>query len=368
MKHFMRFTIRAAAAVLGGFVSVSPAVAAPRLVGPASQECRDTLAVAKVAFYSKAFRLSDAVTLPKGGRVAVAAQRKDGDISGGLGVVADAAIFKTLPPKSPPPSAPDFNRAPVYWQVAPTGRTRWVLVDEPFNWQGDWYELYAVDPSLQESAFKPLERDDPRKVLGFKWIPPLMLRDVKSGAVWAVDTENYDTSGAWTVYAARAQGTKARCIVTFAPKMKTAFDLLPPTVRALARDLDGTLGNGMDEGTLHPTARMRYEVTQAWTNVAVRPWAVGTDRVWPYNTRRDVDAGLKRWSHGAASFRVLYKRIQGEYPAAVDELAALYVARFGKTPEAARALAIHNIDVAYRDHFIFPQSFIHPAPKTRASI
>lgn len=360
----VRFITRAAAAVCGGFVLVSGAQAAPRLVGGTSAECRDTLAVAKVAFYSKAFRLSDAVTLPKGGRVAVAAQRTAKDISGGLGVVADPAVFKTLPAVSSPPSAPNFNRAPVYWQVAGIDRTRWVLVDEPFNWQGDWYKLYAVDPSLKENAFRPAERDDPRKVLDHKWIPPLMLRNVKSGAVWAVDTENAAT-GIWVVYVAGKGGVKERCRIVTQQQVKTAFGLLPPTVRALARDLDGTLGDGMDEGTLRPTARMRYEVAQAWTNVAVRPWAVRPGSVWPYNTRRDVDAALKRWSYGAASFRVLYKRIQGEYPAAVDELAVLYVSRFGKTPQAARALAVHNIDIAYRDHFIFPQSFIHPAPKAR---
>jgi len=356
-KHFMT---RTAVAVCGGILLASQAGAAPRLVGAKSPECLDTLAVAKVAFYSKAFRLSDAVVLPKGGRVAVAAQSETGDISGGLGIVADPAIFKILPPTSSPPSAPGFNRAPVYWQIAVTGRVRWVMVDEPFNWKGDWYKLYAVDPSLAETAFKPLDRDDPRIVLDNKWIPPLMLRNLKSGVVWAVDSGS-GAIGVWDVYAAGKDGVKESCRIVTQPKVRTAFDLLPPAVRALARDLDATLGDGMDEGTLQPTARMRYEVAQAWTNLAVRPWALVADGVWPYNTRRDADAGLKRWSYGAASFRALYKRIQGEYPAAVDELAALYVARFGKTPDAARALAIHNIDIAYRDHFIFPQSFIHPA-------
>jgi len=354
----MRFTARAAAAVFGGFVLASQASAAPRLVGGKSLECLDTLAVAKVAFYSKAFRLSDAVTLPMGGRVAVAAQREDGDISGGLGVVADAAVFKTLPP----PAASTFNRAPVYWQIKAMGGIRWVVVDEPFNFKGDWYKLYAIDPSLSEKAFLPKDRDDPRNVLDDRWIPPLMLRNVKSGAVWAVDTESA-AAGVWTVYTAGKDGVKARCRIVTQPAAKTAFDLLPPGVRALARDLDGTLGDGMNEGTLEPTARQRYEVAQAWTNLAVRPWALPAREFWPYNTRRDVDRGLKRWSYGAASFRVLYTRIRSEYPAAVDELAQLYVTRFGKTPEAARTLAVHNLDIVYRDHFVFSQYFLHP-PKT----
>ncbi len=125
------------------------------------------------------------------------------------------------------------------------------------------------------------------------------------------------------------------------------------------------MGDGRNEGTLEPTATLRGFVSQAWVDTALRPWAVTTK---PYNTRRDADAGLRRWSYGAASFRALYRRVQADYPTAVDALADLYVERFGKTSVAARKLAIQNLDIAYRSHFVFPQYFIHPKPPAKPVI
>ncbi len=188
-----------------------PAGAAPRIVGPASTECRDTLAVANTAFYSTAFRLDDAITLPRSAAVQILSQRQAGDISGGNGVTADAAMFKTLPaPKGAGPDAIGVRE--LYWQVTPTRGIRWVIADEPFNWRGDFYTLFAIDPKVAETSFVPPASDkDPRAILANSWMPPLMLRDKRSGEVWAVETESYDSPGVWQVYAAGKNGVKPRC-------------------------------------------------------------------------------------------------------------------------------------------------------------
>ena len=54
-----------ALAVAGVALYAGAASAAPHIEGGNSRECRDTLIVANALFYSKAFELDDAVTLPK---------------------------------------------------------------------------------------------------------------------------------------------------------------------------------------------------------------------------------------------------------------------------------------------------------------
>ena len=342
-----------------GLISTA-AVAAPRIEGTATRECRDTLAVANRVFYSPVFRLDDVVASPRGAPVQVLSQRQAGDISGGDAVAADNNAFKTLPPpKAVKPDAENVRE--LYWQIKPTHGIRWVIGDESYNWRGDIYTLYAIDPAIPETAFVPPDDDrDPRTILTNAWIPPLMLRDSRSGQVWAVSTQDWDVPETWHIYAAGKDGVKARCTIAFGPKVETAFALLPASVHALAVDLDGTLGNGSNEGSLHPTGRIRDDVAQAWTNIALRPWAL-TQK--PYHSHRNADLGLRHWSRGAPSFRALYLRIQAEYPAAIDALTDLYVQRFAKTPDEARALAKHNLDIVYRSHFVFSQDYIHPAPK-----
>ena len=340
-----------------------PAGAAPRIVGPASTECRDTLVAANAAFYSTAFRLSDPVTLSPGGRVKILMQIKEPRIDPGIfdtdDINVDEAAFKGVTHSG------DRDARKIYWQVAPKAAIRWVVADDPSGWRGDNYNLYAVDPSETEDGFAPLvNKVDPRQVMGW-WIPPMILRDRFTDKIWAVDHGRFDVPDVWTVYAAGKNGVQARCTIAFGPKVKTAFDLLPTPVRALAVDLDGTVGDGRDEGSLHQTGRIRTDVAQDWINIALRPRAV-TNK--PYHSRREADLGLRHWSHGAASFRTLYLRIQADYPAAVDALAELYVKRFDKTPEAARALATHNLDIVYRNHFVFSQDFIHPKPPARPVI
>ncbi len=354
----LRNTLGVTALTVSMGLMANTAGATPRIVGPVSSECRDTLTVANAVFHSTAFRLDENMVAPRSAPLDVA------NVAGDYEAANSHGIFKILP--QPTPTDPDaYGHPGTYWQIAPTQNVRWVIVETPFNWRGDFYTLYAIDPATTETGFVATDDEkDPRVVLANEWTPAAVLRNRQSGEVWAVDTQSYDIPAVWTVYAAGADGVKARCTLTFGPKVKTAFDLLPAPVRALAVDLDGTLGDGRNEGTLHPTGQIRDQVQQAWTNIALRPWAL----TWkPYHSRRNADLGLRHWSRGAPSFRALYQRIQADYPAAVAALADLYVQRFGKTPQAARALAEHNLDFAYRIHFVFPQAYIHPPLPAKAT-
>lgn len=317
--------------------------AAPRIDGPLSRACTDTRLVADTAFHSTAFRLNEAVTLAPDSPVRIVAQRTTGDMSQGDAKTVDPHVFTTV--KGDDTS--DFREFD--WQISATAGKRWVIVDSPAGWRGDTYSLYAVGATAtKDQALDPADR-----ILTQIWIPPLMLRDKASGVVWAVDTQ----ADTWYVYTVGKDGVKARCHIVFAPPAKTTFDRLPPAVRTLAVDLDGTMGDGRGEGTLNQTGRLRGEVDLAWYNLVLRPWAMTTK---PYNSRSDAEAGLRLWSRGAPSFRALYARIQADYPLARDVLADLYVRDFAKTPEAAKALAETNLDIVYRSHFVFPKHLLHP--------
>jgi hypothetical protein len=331
---------------------VSGARAAPYLKGGTSQDCRDTLQVARTAFYSKSFHVNDAVTLPKGRVEAVAQQLPGGDLSEDGGIAADATVFRKLG------GAPDQSSRYQYWQMSPAHALRWVIEDEFGGMLGDSYSLYAIDARTDEQAFaQTVDKAPP--VIDQSWLPPLMLRDSRTQTVWAVDIGPYSgVLNDWSVHAETDGAITTRCTIVFSPTTD-ATKLLPPPTRTLARLLDGTLGEGLNEGTLHPTYRIRSEVANAWANAALRPWAV---TLTPYHSRHNVDLGLRNWSHGAKSFRALYRKIQAQYPLAEQALADLYVAKFGKTPVQAKALAARNLDLIYRDHFVFSQAYLHPGP------
>ncbi|MDV6330105.1 hypothetical protein [Asticcacaulis sp. 201] len=326
------------------------AQARPYLIGGTSRECRDSLALAQAAFSSRSFYLNDAITLKPGAPIEIVGQRLPGDISGGFGFQASDTVFTTI--------APNGTR-PIYWQTAPKGNLRWVVEDRQFSWRGDFYILYAIDANLAANAFAPKEYGDPRAVTGEQLTPPILLRNRKTGTVWAVNTlGNTFDALQWTVLVAGHDGVKTPCSIRFGPPLTTRFAVLPPAVRRLAVLLDGTLGDGRDEGTMQPTAHLRGKAETAWVNAALRPWAVTTV---PYNNRRDAEAGLRRWSKRDPEFRKLYLQIQTQYPLAQQALADDYVARFAKTPTEANALAARNLDIIFRSHFVFPQDFIHPA-------
>jgi hypothetical protein len=141
------------------------------------------------------------------------------------------------------------------------------------------------------------------------------------------------------------------CTIQFRPTTKETLRLLPEAVATLAQLVDETIGPGLDEGTLQPTARLRLEAQHVWGNVALRPWAVSEADV--YNSREEVDAGLEAWSTGNRSHLRVYKKLLAAYPAALQALRGYYESTFSLSGDKAQALAQYVLDIALRANYSF---------------
>lgn len=329
----------------------------PQLEGSASERniCAETLEIAKAVYLSDNLYLYQLPTIPQSVGATLVLKPSALDISDGDALVADPSTFQKIPKTDSDGNAPRS----LYWQVKAQHGLRYVINEDSFGWRGDQYTLFALKADVtsdtflraysrdrQEQAFTPLIQEG--------WRPPLMLQETGSGNLFAIDVgAPYAFLGDWHVYSIGADGAKPRCTVHFHPQAETATSLLPAPVRKLAALLDGTLGSGEGEGTLQETARLKTEIMHSWANVAMRPWAVL--KAQPYNSRAQVDAELRKWSHKAKSFRALYNRINAQYPKAERSLAEYYRAGFHKKSGEAKALARQALDVAMRMYFVFPQ-------------
>jgi hypothetical protein len=323
---------------------------------PSSGICASALEIANSAYRSDNFYLYAVPPVAKESGVTLVLQPSAVDISGGNALVADPAVFQKIPRNKEPPPPPRS----IFWQTKAQYGLRYVVNEEALGWQGDQYALYAVKQDvtperfiagvrfdLQEQAFSPL--------IGDGWRPPLMVQEQSSGAVWAIDVgPPHVFLSDWRIYSIGQDGANLRCVVHFHPKAETATALLPGPVQMLAHDLDATLGSGADEGTLHPTARIRIEVSHMWADAALRPWASLTAQ--PYNSRNQVDAELKAYRGKGARFRMLYSNIYAAYPRAELALTRYYQAKLGKDAAEAGVLAKRVLDLAFRLYFIFPKS------------
>jgi hypothetical protein len=316
--------------------------------------CVEALGIANSVYRSDNFSLYALPPVAKGSGFVFVLQPSELDISGGDALVADQAVFEKIPKSN------EQGHRSIYWQTTAQHGLRYVMNEEDFGWRGDQYTLYAVNEDVtpgrfidgvragvQEQAFSPLITEG--------WRPPLMLQGQSTGEVWAIDVgAPYVFLSDWGIYSVGQDGAKQRCVIHFRPKAKTATALLPRSVQTLAHDLDTSLGSGKNEGTLQPTARIRTEVSHMWANVAMRPWAALTAQ--PYNSRKQVDAELRAYSHKGPRFRKLYRHIYAAYSQAELGLTRYYRARLGKNTGEARAIAKRVLDIAFRLHFVFPKS------------
>jgi len=319
---------------------------------PRSGICTTALEIANSAYRSDNFYLYALPPIAKDSGVVLVLQPSGLDLSGGDALVADQAVFQKIPKSN--------EQRSIYWQTKAQDGLRYVMNEQPLGWQGDRYALYAVKEDVtpdrfmegvradvQEQAFSPLIAEG--------WRPPLMLQEQRTGDVWAIDVgAPYVFLSDWGIYSVGQDGAKLRCVIHFHPMAKTATALLPRSVQMLAHDLDATLGSGDDEGTLHPTGRIRIEASHMWANIALRPWAALMGE--PYNSRKQVDAELRAYRRKGASFRKLYNDIYATYPRAALALTRYYQAKLGKDIGEASALAKRALDIAFRIHFVFPKS------------
>jgi hypothetical protein len=275
-------------------------------------------------------------------------------ISEGDALTADNAVFQRLP------NADDDGNGPpgLYWQIKAIHGLRFAVNEEAFGWRGNQYALFALKEDVTSARFVEGYSGESAKrkyapLVGEGWRPPLLLQQKADGDVWAIDVgAPYDFLASWSVYSIGADGAAKRCAIQFHRDAKSAVALLPAPVRKLAALLNGTLGNGEDEGTFQQTAGIKIDVMHSWASVAVRPWAAV--KATPYNNRDTVDAGLKTWSRKAPSFRRLYWKIIRQYPKAERSLMRYYHTQFYLSGARSKAMAKQALDIAFRMYFVFP--------------
>jgi len=324
----------------------------PRLTGERDNpQCQQAYRLATAAFHSTNTSLAWPISAPRELGSTFSVYRRQADISGGDALANDPKIFSRVQP-----TAPVGRPATVFWQIEPRDGHRLAVLDQPHSWRGDRYSIYLLDSTTPPDALlADVERERGRgfsPVLDEQWTPPLVLSDVRSGAVWFINPgEPYLFLPEWRIHTVEKGTLRSPCVVAFRPEMKTALSLMPEPVRRLAASLDDALGPGEGEGTLQPTARIRVTVAQAWANASLRPWAL-SDHV--YNTREQVEEGLREWARGSSRRMAAYRAIQREYPTAELALAIYYERRFKLPSRQARERASHVADHMLRSYFVFP--------------
>lgn len=260
----------------------------------------------------------------------------------------------------------------VYWGQAQGLDKRLVLVR-----RGDHYWLYLVAPGLAQESFlqhwqepHPDIQQQQQKNL---WHPPFIFRQHKNHQAWWIAKAYSDNAlQSWGVYNARS--TQASCLIVFQPSRHVVEQRVPAAVHTLLELLDSALGPGNDEGTLQPTARIRYEVAQRLPNLTLRPWALADDA---YNSRKEVDAALQHWAQVNSARARHYRNLQSAYAPAEQALAKFYAQRFGITAAQSQRYAQWAIDVVYRSYFVFPkqdsakgntQQSFNPWPQKKPSL
>lgn len=319
----------------------------PRLHGGTGNPiCHQAETLANSVFNATSASSTSPIVPPKDFPSTISVHAVEEDISGGDALKHNPVHFERIE-----------GRPWLYWQIAPDFGTRLVVEDQPFNWRGDWYFVFALNEHVTKAAvIADVAKDETSRtlkaVIGESWQPPIVLRDNASGHSWIVTPdENYvGALPGWSIYSTGTDGLKQRCTIAFMPAQRYAVYLLPPAVRRFAKALDATLGSGANEGTLQSTAGIRMGVDLDWADVALRPWALNKA---PYNWRAEVDDNLRRWSHGAKSFTAVYRAIRRTYPEAERALADYYRHKFHLTAKEARASAAYAIDVLYRSYFAF---------------
>lgn len=325
--------------------------------------CAQALKVARAQFQSDHFYLNGPPPIPPGLGSTFALGPDPGDISGGEGIQYNHRFFRKL---TPPPHDTRVNANTfVYWQKTASPGRRVVVVDEPMNWQGDWYGLFTVPVNMQPKRFwhqiGQLESGTDkteagvRQVIGLGWRPPVVFSDNRTDRLWAI---NLNQERAWYPYTIGPKVATSECTILLQPRPPYLgrsghvylLPLLPPAVHQLARTLNVILGQDENSGTLHPVASLRTAAGKTWVNVALRPWALTNE---PYNTMAEVNAGLRAWAKSTPSHHRLYDELMVEYPEARRALAHYYRSRFHKSDKAASELATRALNIAFRSYFVF---------------
>lgn len=326
----------------------------PKIFGNiTSPECSSAFRLAKSMFKSTAPRLYAPLKIPNNMNSELVLGTSALDISGGNVLEANEKQFKKIPKIGY--SAP-LN---IYWGIKILHGKR-IVVEESFrNWQGDRYLLYLLDSIVTQDDFSKnaqLRAEYGKSsYLAFieeTWRPPLIFLEKKNQKLWFVTVgEPFEILADWNVYKQTTHGFKRNCTVRFHPKAKNTIAILPNTIQTFIRLLNKTLGSGANEGTLHPTMRIRLNVQHVWANAAIRPWSLSESDV--YNSTEEIKSGLLEWSKQSSAEQQIYKKILQLYPLTEKELGRFYMRQFHLPQKKAKHLANWVLDIAFRKNYIF---------------
>lgn len=314
-----------------------------------SQECKDAFHLAQSMFYSKSHRLYAPLSIPNGMQSEMVLGTSTLDISGGDELIANEEIFEKIPLKG------EERIRSLYWGLLTNHGKRVVVREEYMGWQGDRYALYLIDADVTQDDFLTGGDDayEQSLVLGYSWRPPLVFLSKANHKLWFIDVgEPHEILANWSIYSEKSNALKTSCVIKFHGDEKNIIAVLPKSVLQLANLLDQTLGTGQGEGSLQQTARLRLDVQHIWANTALRPWSLSESNT--YNSTKEVQSGLERWSRNGPTFKKVYKKILITYPIAENDLAHYYTGHFHLPKDKALSLAKWVLDITYRAHFVFP--------------
>ena len=234
------------------------------------------------------------------------------------------------------------------------------------SWQGDMHDLLSVDAKADVNkligSLASLDISDGRNlpadcklVTSGNWNCPWLVGGKDATGIEAIELGHpVVVLSDWAVYTVTANGAvKKVAVVKFRPTAERVATLIPNgSLKKLYFLLDKIIGvPAEDEGTYGATSRVRVTAAHAWGNLIYRPWAMED----PHNSRAEVDAGLKKWSSGAAAYKNQYQELLKLYPLAEAQLAQHYQKNLGKSEKEARGLAHSALDQTMRLHFVFPK-------------
>ncbi|MGH6649198.1 hypothetical protein, partial [Aquabacterium sp.] len=214
--------------------SISFAGPWPKLVGGSTDQCKETLRVARSAFNSFAPRVYAFPKLPPNLNSVLVLGTRESDISGGDALEASDSVFQKLPSGKGAPRS-------VYWLKTATHGQRLAVQEMSMGWRGDTYSLFLLPENIHADDFVAhLKKDGrqpssmPKPLMSMVWRPPLIFQTTSSRQLWFIDVRHpADFLAPWKIYLVESTGMKLSCTVEFRPNVNRAVDLLPKPVQEL---------------------------------------------------------------------------------------------------------------------------------------